>query len=97
MTTVRLARVKATGKRYVVQQISFGEAESTVHCWGDVVSFKGLSAKHEAAVKFPLSEVEILKERRTAGLLRELVSQHIRSLRERGYEVVENRRTYRVL
>lgn len=58
MKSVRVATVKATGSRYVVQQVDF-RAEK-VHCWGEVMfasSTKG--TKHEGAKFFLLNEVDI--------------------------------------
>ena len=58
MSTVRVATVKATGKRYIVQQVDF-RAEK-VHCWGEVVvTSERKGTKHEGTKAFILSAVDI--------------------------------------
>lgn len=45
--TMRIATVKATGDRYLVQQITIPRdgAEGRVHCWGEVIATKSSLAR----------------------------------------------------
>lgn len=95
MNAVRIATVKATGKRYVVQRIeSWGDEK--VFCWGECVSFRGLSAKFETGRAFLPGAVDVAEVDRTADLLASLVAQRIAGLRAAGHVVSMTRtgRTY---
>lgn len=87
----RIATVKATGKRYVVQSLELPKDPrhaKKAHCWGEVVSYKGGSAKHGESKHFLLDAVDITEVERTPALLRALWDQGIESLRAKGHEVV---------
>lgn len=91
--TIRIATVTATGNRYIVQQLSLGKTPEgdRVHCWGEVVSIKGLSTKHSASKTFPRGEVEIAELPSSFSLLEDLWHQNIRELRARGAHVTVSR------
>jgi hypothetical protein len=58
MQTTRIATVKATGRRYIIQQIDFRAGK--VHCWGEVVqTHERKGTRHEGAKAFILSAVDI--------------------------------------
>lgn len=74
---MRIATVKATGERYLVQSMSIPKSgeEARVHCWGDVVAVKAArartfeealdkptSTRHEASRTFLRSAVDISDE-----------------------------------
>ena len=90
---VKIATVIATGERFVVQGQTIGATTelSRVHCWGNVTSLKGLSAKHEKSRTFQRSSVKIEDVKRTVGLLSELLKQHVDGLRKQGYVIHETR------
>ena len=72
--TNRIAIELATGDMYVVQQIDF--RTNTVHCWGQVVAYKGLSMKHSAPVQFPCGAMRVLNDvTRDQTLVRTLFAQ----------------------
>lgn len=76
---VRIAKVKSTGQRYVVQQLDF--RADVAHCWGEVTvvdSRKG--TKHEGSVQFPLTSVEVSKDQpMTQALMDELFAQAVKA------------------
>ena len=82
-THVRIATVKATQKRYMVLTLR----HCMVHVYGDVYHAKGLTTRHQAAIKFQRDEVDIEEVRYTRSLLKQLLRQHLRGLRDKGYEV----------
>ena len=62
MKMERIATVKATGKKYIVQQLDFRTGRC--HCWGELMDFefrKNVLVKHkyEAGNSFPLEAVSI--------------------------------------
>ena len=71
---IRVATVKATGKRFVVQQLEFSK-NPKAHCWGNLVEYKGLSSKHDPSISFDLKDVEISEVPRTIQLLDALFQQ----------------------
>lgn len=90
-TMVRLATVKATGRRYVVQQLTvptiLGQP-TIVRCWGEVVGYKGTVAKpgqdpaelgastsHSTSVAFTRDAVDITDVKMTGTLTHELFRQ----------------------
>lgn len=76
---VRIAKVKATGQRYIVQQLDFRSDQA--HCWGEVLvadSRKGL--RHEGSKSFGLNQVEISKDTLlTQALMDELFEQSVQA------------------
>lgn len=58
MNTVRVATVKATGRKYIVQYIDF--QTNKVHCWGEVfVTSERKGTKHDGTKAFILSAVDV--------------------------------------
>jgi hypothetical protein len=98
-TMVRIAKVKATGSEYIVQQVQLSRDEdkekSKVFCWGECVSFKGTgkkwTSKHEDTKCFMLDAVEIREVEGCYNLYDLLVAQRIRALRTRGHLVTVSR------
>jgi hypothetical protein len=87
MNLYRIATVKATGKKYVVQQLDFRTNQA--HCWGELMSFdtKKNFRTFEGALKFPLDAVTITKDvTLTQALLDELFAQSL----EAHKELIEN-------
>lgn len=78
MNLVRIATVKSTGKRYIVQQLDF--KTNRAHCWGELMSYdtKKSSRTFEGAKAFDLNEVTIAKDvPLTPKLLDELFEQSV--------------------
>lgn len=93
MSNYRVATVKATGKKYLVQFIDF--RANKVVCWGELVSRRGMASKHEGTKAFLLDFVELgLEEPRTEALMSQLTEQMLASKKEEGHNV-EVRRTPR--
>ncbi len=83
MNLYRIATVKATGKKYVVQQLDF--RTNRAHCWGELMSFD--TKKHyrtfEGAKAFDLGEVTITKDVvLTQAVLDELFTQSLEAHKE---------------
>lgn len=91
----RIATVKATGDRYVVQRMAIGksDADTFVHVWGEVMSYKtgagrtreeqlatGASTKHGPGKKFLRAAVEIAEVELTGAVAEELLKQAARNL-----------------
>jgi hypothetical protein len=102
MATTRIATVKATGRRYVVERIAFArkpwEADK-VFCWGDVESYfrKGGAARavHEKDGKsFARADVDIAEVEVTDALYRGLLAQSAEVRREAGHVVEQRGRNY---
>ena len=90
---VRIATVKATGKKYIVQFIDF-RANKAV-CWGEVVTFRGTGTRHEGTKAWLLEAVEIgAEEPKTQAIVSCLFDQMIASKREEGHNI-DVRRTPR--
>lgn|SRR5574338_331186 len=90
-TMFRIATVKATGKKYLVQYLDF-RANKAV-CWGEVTKRVGLRTWHNGTKAFLLDAVEIGPERqKDAAFVSELVDQMLEGLKEEGHDV-EVRRT----
>lgn len=87
--TVRIATVKATGQRFLVQQLSLDTGRA--HCWGHVTSFKGRSTKHTASKHFVLDTVEVTEAPMTEGLAAELFEQYIGALSTAGWVLSRTR------
>ena len=86
MSDVRIATVKATGERFIVQRlyIAADAKDSKCFTWGQLTSYKGLASKHAPSKTFLLSAVEIKEVRKTPALLAELMEQHVKDLETRG-------------
>ena len=82
MANIRVATVKATGKKYIVSFVDF--RANKVTCWGEIVSRTGASTKHDGTKSFMLDAVEIAEVPKTDALLRELTQQMLAGLRESG-------------
>lgn len=83
MNLYRIATVKATGKKYVVQQLDFRTNQA--HCWGELMSFdtKKNYRTFEGALKFPLEAVTIAKDvTLTQAVLDELFNQSLEAHKE---------------
>jgi hypothetical protein len=74
MKDIRIAKVKATGARYVVQRLDFGKAPKAL-VWGEVVAMRGTQTKHAGSKQFALSEVEVVNATKTETLVAELFQQ----------------------
>ncbi len=89
----RVATVKATGKKYLVQFIDF--RANKVVCWGELVTFRGLGTRHDGTKAFLLEFVEISPEMpKTDALVSELMEQMFASKRAEGHDL-EVRRSNR--
>lgn len=86
----RIATVRSTGSRYVVQAVDF--AKNVVHCWGEVRSHKGASTAHDGVLKFALADVELAMVPATEQLASELFAQHIAAKRALGHVITGGRR-----
>lgn len=83
MNLYRIATVKATGKKYVVQQLDF--RTNRAHCWGELMSFdtKKNYRTFEGAQAFDLGEVTITKDVvLTQAVLDELFTQSLEAHKE---------------
>jgi len=86
--TIRTATEKATGRKYIVQQLEFPKGgEGLVHVWGECIWVKGTNSKHEGSKTFKRSEVEIAEVEKTKSLLGELFQQALKVLRSQGADV----------
>jgi hypothetical protein len=86
-TKVRIATVKATGKRYIVQRLYLptqSNEVAKVFCWGDVVAVQGTSLKHSEAHTFVRDAVDVVEVDRTRELCEELFDQAMRERIEAG-------------
>lgn len=82
----RIATVKATGKKYLVNYIDF--RTNKVVCWGEVTKAKGLKTWHEPNKVFLLDAVEISPEQpKDQAFVDSLFYQCIDSKRSEGYDI----------
>lgn len=83
---IRLATVKATGKRFIVQQINF--KTDRVHCWGSV-SWVGdrASTRHQASKVFDLDDVSLASVTQTSSLVVELFKEYFEELEAANFVV----------
>ncbi len=98
--SIRVATVKATGRRYVVQQMSFGktDADHRVHTWGEVLSFTpsratGLicgTTKYDGTKKFAMNAVTVEEVAPTVVLFNALFEQMKDVRRAAGHTIVGN-------
>jgi hypothetical protein len=81
---VRIATVKKTGARYIVQQCEFKQGDlraGIVHCWGEVAEVRGTETQHHARARvFSVHDVELTLEHKTHALCVELLKQGARVL-----------------
>lgn len=85
-TLFRIATVKATGKKYLVNYIDF--RANKVVCWGEVNKRVGLKTWHDKSKAFLLDAVEIGPERaKDDAFVTELFDQMVQGLKEEGHEV----------
>jgi len=90
--TVRIATVRATGRRYVVAHIDFSTDDAGVAvCYGDVVSGRGGHWKHGGTLRFPVADVAVATVPRTDGLFCELFEQSV-AAREANGSIVRRTR-----
>lgn len=84
-TIIRIATVKATGERYVVQQIDF--RSNKVHCWGELISFSGerggsaFRKTHAGSKAFLADAVTVTEVEQSEALVKELFAQAKRAQR----------------
>lgn len=101
----RIATVKATGDKYIVQRMSIGktEAESRVYVWGEVLSYKtgrgytdaerlatGASTKHASSKAFTRDAVTIEEVDVTGHVAQALLVQGARNMQ--ATRIVSSRR-----
>ena len=80
----RIATVKASGKKYIVQFIDF--RANKVVCWGEVATFRNTGTRHEGTKAFLLEFVEIgAEEPKTQAMVLALMDQTFASKREEGH------------
>jgi len=89
----RVATVKATGRRYIVQRLYLPTdgQPSKCFCWGELTSYRGLDSKHETSKVFLLEEVSVALTPKTIGLMEELFLQNIEALRAAGAVITRTR------
>ena len=87
---IRVATVKATGKKFIVQQLEFSK-NPKAHCWGNLLEYKGLSSKHEGSISFAMKDVEISEVPRTIQLLDAMFMQTVHERRDRGHVLTGRR------
>lgn len=103
----RIATVKATGDRYIVQRLSIGatDAQTRVHVWGEVVSMRtgkgytdaerlatGASTKHATSKAFVRDAVDIAEVDVTGHVAQELLAQGARNMKSTHIETRRSRR-----
>ncbi len=71
--TKRIATVKATGDRYIVQQLDMRTGK--VHCWGELTAYRGLSTKHGPSITFDRADVDVAESMWTQVLVNVLFAQ----------------------
>jgi len=109
MRTKRLATVKKTGKKYLVDSIDFAKKlsdRSRVFCFDELYAFEekrsgGCATKHEGMLIFDLEEVDIKTIKIVdLSLAKELFKQQHQRQISLGYEMVKNTKrhtTFRVI
>ena len=80
MATIRIATVKAIGRRYIVQKMDFVGPVTLVYCWNEVTKIGArvdrFSHKHRPGAKqFNREEVDVETIPMTWKLLNELIEQ----------------------
>lgn len=92
MAKIRIATVKATGKKYIVQQWFGGK----VHCWGELVSYKGLSTKHGESKSFLEDFVTLETVDQNQSLVESLFAQAVQVKEEAGKTLVHHKNSVTV-
>jgi hypothetical protein len=89
--TVRLATVRATGRRYVVAYMDFNADPAVAVCYGDVVRGRGLRWTHGETIRFPVADVDVAEVPRTDALFLELFEQSVAVREANGSDVRRTR------
>jgi len=89
--TVRIATVRATGRRYVVAHIDFTNDDGVAVCYGDVVSGRGGRWRHGETFRFSTDDVAVATVPRTDALFHELFEQSV-AVREADGSIVRRTR-----
>jgi hypothetical protein len=90
--TWRIATVKATGARYLVQSLDFRANQA--FCWGEVVWAQGSRTKHEESKRFALCDVEIAPVDKTPELCAELFEQAVAGRQAAGHVLARSGRKH---
>lgn len=88
--TTRIATVKATGMKYLVQRLYIPTQTNEVakvYCWGECVGTRGAATRHEESKIFTREAVEIAEVQKTEALANELFNQALRAKRAAGIPV----------
>jgi hypothetical protein len=89
--TVRVATVKATGEKFIVNALDF--KANVARCWGQVVACAGARTTHEAGGPvFALADVSVETLPRTNALAVALFQQTLASRRAAGHVVTTTRK-----
>lgn len=102
MSRDRIATVRKTGKRYLVQQVRFDDRREEgvadrVYCWGEVVEVRGLRRTHRAGGPiFFLSDVDVAEVVVDELLLQDLFEQTLAGEREAGATITAKGRKNRI-
>jgi hypothetical protein len=87
---VRVATVRATGRRYIVLLLSFAKRPGDVDtalCYGQVTAFRGVQTEHAPRLSIPLADVEISEVPKTHQLCQELFDETVAAKRAAGETV----------
>lgn len=79
---IRIATVKATGCRYIIQRVDFDV--DRVHTWGEVTRFSRTSSRHGASKSFALADVTVADAVKTEALVYALGTQALDNMMRRG-------------
>ena len=86
MKTIRLATVKSTGKKYVVNFLDF--RANKVFCHGEVSkALQNGATTHGAGVSFPMTDVVLAEVPKTWELVDELFMQNINGQKAAGADI----------
>lgn len=105
-STVRIATVLATGRRFIVNYLDTRGAggRGIAHCWGEVERVRpktrrghvvGYVRCHGAPKKFILDKVRIEEIPNVHDLSLELFEEYIQSLRDQGYRITRKGRRHK--
>lgn len=87
--SIRIATVRATGDRYIVQRLTIPTTgPALVHCWGEVMRYTGLKTQHGVSRTFTAAEVDVVDAAKTPALLASLFDQAVRAAKAAGATVV---------
>lgn len=76
---IRIATVKATGRRYILKQIDF--RDQVAHCRGEVIKAEGLSTTHGPDQCIPLADITFAPAAKTQELVNALFEQSVQVAR----------------